>query len=361
MAHELIRILSAVALTPWAMREDRLCEIVAVLCDRHASGPLEEDEVARRLALEPDSPVDRVAGELDITTQMAALPGGAATPIPQHQLQGFDAPDKFAEGQLDAAGRPRRNAPGSVAVVPLLGVISNRIHQVNRISGPGGTSAEGFARQVRQAAAKPEVKAIVLDVDSPGGTVDGVAEAADAVFEARQTKHVVAVANAHMHSAAYWIASQADEVVATPTGDLGSIGVRTAHVDQSGMLEQEGIKVTTVSAGKFKGELLPFGPPSKEALEHLQERVNDAFTQFTDQVARGRGVEPSEVREGFGQGRSLMAKRAVRAGLADRIATMDQVLERLGVGAQPAAGGDGAKAQLAERRLALRRMALPRR
>jgi signal peptide peptidase SppA len=132
-----------------------------------------------------------------------------------------------------------------------------------------------------------------------------------------------------MASAAYWLASQADEIVSIPSGNVGSIGVFSAHQDLSAALEKEGIKVTLIKAGKFKVEGNPFEPLSDEARAQIQTRVDDAYSQFTKDVARGRGVKPSDVRGGYGEGRALPAKEAKAVGLIDRIATMDEVLGKL--------------------------------
>jgi signal peptide peptidase SppA len=176
------------------------------------------------------------------------------------------------------------------------------------------------------------VTAIVLDVDSPGGTVNGVSEAADAVFQARQQKPVVALANGYMASAAYWIASQATELSALPSllePSIGSIGVYTVHQDLSAALEKAGVKPTIISAGKYKTEGNPFEPLSDERRAILQASIDKAYAQFVAAVARGRGVDESIVRDGYGEGRALASADARRAGLVDRLATMDDTLARL--------------------------------
>lgn len=230
-----------------------------------------------------------------------------------------------------AEQRRERNAaqPGAVAVLPLLGIISNRIHQVQDISGPGGTSTEGFARMFRQAVNEPAIGAIVIDVDSPGGSVYGVAELADEIYAARGKKKVVAVANSLAASAAYWIASAAEEFVVTPGGEAGSIGVYTAHEDWSKFLDAKGIKTTLVSAGQFKTEGNPYEPLSDEAVTAIQGRVNEYYDMFVKAVAKYRGVKPGDVRDGYGQARVVGAKEAVALNMADRIETLDETIIRL--------------------------------
>jgi signal peptide peptidase SppA len=235
-----------------------------------------------------------------------------------------NAPQATAERRAADAARP-----AAVAVLPLFGVVSHRIHQVQNISGPGGTSTEGFSRRFRQALEDPAVGAIVIDVDSPGGSVYGVAELAAQIYEARGKKKVVAVANSLAASAAYWIAAAAEELVITPAGEVGSIGVYTAHEDWSKALELKGIKPSLISAGKYKTEGNPYEPLADEARAAIQKRVDEYYDMFTKAVAKYRGATPSDVREGYGQGRVVGAKEALALNMADRIETLDDTLARL--------------------------------
>jgi signal peptide peptidase SppA len=194
-----------------------------------------------------------------------------------------------------------------------------------------GTSLTGLAAQVRRAAADADVASIVLDIDSPGGTVSGTPEAAAAVREAAAQKPVVAIANTLAASAAYWIGSQASEFVMTPSADVGSIGAMILHQDVSGMLEQWGIRMTTIRSEQspLKNETHPFAPLSEEAQAFLQQRANEAGADFIKAVASGRRVSQTKVREDFGQGRVFGAREAVERGMADRVATLDDVVASL--------------------------------
>lgn len=216
---------------------------------------------------------------------------------------------------------------GAIAVLPLRGVIAHRAGSLDESSG--GASVERFTSMFRQAMSNDAVGTIVIDVDSPGGTVAGVQEIAAEMQAAKGRKPVVAVANSLMASAAYWIAAQADEIVSIPSGTVGSIGVFTAHQDLSAALEQEGVKVTLISAGKFKTEGNPFEPLSDEAKAVIQARVDEAYGNFVKAVAKGRGVAVADVRNGYGQGRALPAKDALAAGMIDRIGTLDDTIARL--------------------------------
>jgi signal peptide peptidase SppA len=238
-----------------------------------------------------------------------------------------------------------------VAVIPVYGVISQRMNLFQEISG--GTSAELIARDIRAAANDPEVSAILLDVDSPGGSVYGIAELGDVIYQARQQKPVVAIANSLMASAAYWIGSQASEVVVTPGGEAGSIGVITAHEDYSPLIEDRKLPaVELIYAGQYKAEGNPYQPLDDEARAAIQARVDEYYAMFVDAVARGRGVPAQAVREGFGQGRVLGAQGAVDAGLVDRIATFDDVLGEL---VQSGGGAEAGMNRRRKRALAARR------
>lgn len=223
--------------------------------------------------------------------------------------------------------KPDQQIMGDVAVLPLFGVIFPRANMMTEFSG--GTSAERFGQVFRGVMADPGVGAVVLDVDSPGGAVTGVDELSSIIYGARGTKPVIAVANHLAASAAYWIATAADELVVTPSAEVGSIGVFAAHEDVSKALEMQGVKSTLISAGKFKTEANPYEPLAEEARAAIQSRVDEFYNMFTKAVARNRGAAVADVRSGFGEGRVVGAKQAVSLGMADRVATMEQVLTDL--------------------------------
>jgi signal peptide peptidase SppA len=151
---------------------------------------------------------------------------------------------------------------GLIAVLPMYGVIAQRFDMM--MAYCGGTSTEAFADAFDAAMADPNVSAIVIDCDSPGGSVQGTPELAKRIMNARgKGKQIVAVSNGCMASAAYWICSAADEVVASPSAEVGSIGVFCVHVDQSAMNEMVGLKYTLIKAGDHKAEMNPWEPLSR--------------------------------------------------------------------------------------------------
>jgi signal peptide peptidase SppA len=173
------------------------------------------------------------------------------------------------------------------------------------------------------------VSAIIIDVDSPGGQASGIAELSRQIYEARGKKPIVAVANHFMASAAYWIASAADEIVVTPSGEVGSIGVFTVHEDIHEALAQEGVKVSIIKEGRYKAEGNPYEPLTAEARDAIQARVREVYDAFVDAVARNRGVDAAAVRNGFGEGRMVSAYQAVTLGMADQVGTLDETIARL--------------------------------
>jgi ClpP class serine protease len=172
------------------------------------------------------------------------------------------------------------------------------------------------------------------------------------IHDARGTKPIVAQVNATAASAAYWIASAADETAVTPSARVGSVGVIWSHQDASKAMKKEGVKTTLITAkdSPYKSEGHPFGPLGDEAAAHVQREVDEAGARFVKAVARNRNVSQGHVRDNFGKGRMLDADRAVAAGMADHVATMHQTLQRFGAGLYPSAPAPaGRRAFAAER------------
>lgn len=213
---------------------------------------------------------------------------------------------------------------GKLALIPVHGTICQKMNLFTEFSG--GTSTERIGRLLDAAVADPDVGTVVMNVDSPGGSVFGVPELARKVFDARSRKRIVAFVDPLMASAAYWIGSAAHEIVMTPSGYAGSIGVYTLHVDYSRALDTEGVKPTFISAGKYKVDGNPYEPMSETFLKDTQADIDWWYTQFVGDVARNRGTTPDAVRKGFGEGRVENAGSAIGAGLVDRIATWNQLL-----------------------------------
>jgi signal peptide peptidase SppA len=275
------------------------------------------------------------------------------TQLLQHAAAGNKFTAEEVQARIGAGPRVTPKTPGMVALIPIYGIVAHRMNMVNDISGPGGTSIEKLTSTFRQALNDDNVKAIVFDVDSPGGSVDGVPELAAEIYSARGKKKTVAVANTMAASAAYWLASAADELIVTPSGAVGSIGVWGAHEDYSKALEQEGVKVTLISAGKYKVEGNPYEPLSEEGRAALQADVDNFYSMFVNAVAKNRGIARAAVADGYGQGRMVMASLALKQEMVDGVATLDETLARFGVSSSTKRMSASAANDLRERELAL--------
>jgi signal peptide peptidase SppA len=268
-------IIRAVLNTPWAILPEKLAAIEAFLTLRAAGGQVSAEEIGAATNGRKTSTMQRV---------------------------------------------------GATALIPIYGTIHQHAGLISEYSG--GTATDTVTARLREALQDPAVGSIVMDIDSPGGSVAGVDELATELFRARGQKPILAVANSLMASAAYWIGSQADEVWITPGGEAGSIGVYAAHQDVSGALEKGGYKVSLVSAGKYKTEGNEFEALTDEGRAALQGRVEAYYQMFVAAVSRGRGKAESTVRNGFGEGRVLGATASVDAHLADRVGTLDEAVAR---------------------------------
>ncbi len=225
------------------------------------------------------------------------------------------------------ARRMTGTAQRNIAVLPVLGTLAKRMDLLSESSG--GTSTDRLGQEFDRLVADESISAIVLDVDSPGGEAYGVQELSDRIYAARGRKPIVAVANPEAASAAYYIASAADSISVTPSGMVGSVGVVAVHTDLSQLNEAMGVKITYISAGDYKTEGNPDQPLADESLAYYQEQVNGIYQQFVADVARNRGIKPADVRANYGQGRMLRAADAKRAGMADRVETLEAAIERL--------------------------------
>jgi ClpP class serine protease len=241
-------------------------------------------------------------------------------------------------------------ARDGAAVVPLFGVIAPRASLLD--SSAGGTALDGFMRDLRVAQASQAIERIVMVVDSPGGTVSGLAEAAEAIRAS--AKPITAFVTGQAASAAYWLASSASRIVAERAAVVGNIGVVISQSRQVGPDQ----------SGRIVREVVSSGAPNKrpdadteEGRAALQAMVDAAEAVFVADVAKGRGVTPATVRNEYGRGAMLIASDALKAGMIDEIGTLEGVLARNTRRAGSTTPGRSralAAAQLDMRRLAAR-------
>lgn len=232
---------------------------------------------------------------------------------------------------IEGAASPRRDSRsrgGAVAVIPVQGPIRQHGGGLFEMLF-GGASTDQLADDFRSAMADEEVRAVLLDIDSPGGSVFGVSELANEIYKARgKGKPIYALANGTAASAAYWIGAAADEFYVTPSGLAGSIGVFAVHHDISEMAAKDGVKPTIISAGKYKTEGNEFEPLSDDAHGAIQARIDEYYDLFISDIAKFRGTTEAKVRNGYGEGRALTAKAALSAGLVDKVMSYQAALAK---------------------------------
>jgi signal peptide peptidase SppA len=211
-----------------------------------------------------------------------------------------------------------------VAVIPLRGTITPDDPFAAYF---GETSLVDFNANFAKAQADASVKSIVINAYTPGGYVYGVESAANTIYAARGKKPVYAFTDTLAASAGYWLISGASKIIlGSETAEVGSIGVYLAHFDYSGYLDKQGIKVTEVTAGEFKGIGSPYSALSKEDEKLLQADVNYVYTRFVNAVARNRGMAVSDVLKSA-NGLTFYGTDAVKLGLADSIMTLQEVIQ----------------------------------
>lgn len=214
-----------------------------------------------------------------------------------------------------------------IAVIPIQGTISKRMNIFSSFSG--GTSSQVAAKQVLDALEDPAIKAILLDIDSPGGMVDGTPALADAIYEGRTRKPIVAFCDGMATSGAYWIACAAHEVIATGTAQIGHIGVIVTHTFSLVQDHQVGLQKTVFTGGRLKAargssdQML-----NSDGRAEIQGQVDQIYSMFVEAVARNRGVSLETAYGSMAEGRIFIGTKAVEAGLADSIGEKSAALAR---------------------------------
>ncbi|WP_341821624.1 S49 family peptidase [Wolbachia endosymbiont (group B) of Idaea biselata] len=203
------------------------------------------------------------------------------------------------------------------AIIAIHGILTKKPGAFDEMLGM--TSYEQIEEQIKQALADSSIETILLDIDSPGGEVNGIFDLADFIYSARAKKRIVAIANDDAYSAAYAIASSAEKVFVSRTSGVGSIGVIASHIDQSGFDEKQGIKYTTVFAGSRKNDLNPHEPMTSESLESLQKEVDRLYEMFVQLIARNRGLSIEKIRST--EAGLYFGEKAIEIGLADGVTT----------------------------------------
>lgn len=240
-------------------------------------------------------------------------------------LKGKVPDEAIRSAQLQQQGRRTERT----AVVPIEGPIMKVPAALNELAALLGiASPRAIAEQVRAAAQDEDVSQIMLLVDSPGGSVSGLTEAVDAVFNARESKPIVAQVDGVAASAAYMIASQAHEIRLGRGDMLGSIGTRLQLFDLSRMFENEGIESVVIDTGEFKSAGALGTQITERQREDFQRIVDRFFSDFVQAVMRGRGMTEAQVME-VADGRLFVGSEATENGLADSVMPFEETVAAL--------------------------------
>lgn len=227
-------------------------------------------------------------------------------------------------------GRPLENTydvenRDGVAVLHVVGPLFRYANMFTALSG--ATSYDLLARDFAKAVDDPNIRSIVLNIDSPGGEAAGVSEFADQIASARGIKPIVAYVDGSAASAAYWIASAADEIVANDMAVIGSIGVVASVDDTRERDAKAGVKRYEIVSAQSPDKRLDVATDDGRA--KIQALVNSLADIFIDKVAQNRGVDREAVLKNYGQGGVLVGQAAVGAGLADRLGSFEGVIAKL--------------------------------
>lgn len=206
---------------------------------------------------------------------------------------------------------------GPVGHIAVEGALVNKGTWVGKNCGI--TSYEGLAIQIRDCVQDDSIKAVVFEIDSFGGEVDGCFACAEEVYRLSQAKPTFAILTDHACSAAYLIACACRTILIPPTGIAGSIGVITLHADYSGQLEQDGVKVTVLRAGEKKARPTPFEAMSDEDFQEAVAELEEMRREFAATVARYRGGRISEAACLETEAATYRGQKAVDAGLCDAV------------------------------------------
>ncbi len=215
------------------------------------------------------------------------------------------------------------------AIIQVEGIIAKHSRMVNGESQPRGTAIEGLNEQLDEAMADRQIQSILLHIESPGGSIDGLPDFAGKVYEASFVKPVIAFIDDMGASAAYWIASQANAIYATQAADVGSIGVYTLYMDSSAWAEKKGLKFHILRSGANKGVGEMGIAISEENLAAIQERINTYYEIFLGAVLRGRaaaGLSERSLRV-LADGRTFVGRMAMQNNLIDGVGTFAEVMQ----------------------------------
>lgn len=232
--------------------------------------------------------------------------------------------------KLEASRKQKENdalyaVEDGIAIIPVVGPLTKRSSFWSWLFG--ASSYEDIRTAFDGAMNDQEVRGIVLDIDSPGGVVNGTDALSEVIYRAREEKPVVAYANGLMASAAYWIGSAAEAVIGSKTAEVGSIGVLMVHQDFSRLEDRIGVKTTYLTAGKYKALGNDAEPLSQQARDTFQAELDKIYSIFVSTVARNRDASVDDVNTDMADGRIFIGDDAAAAGLIDSVGSMENAVE----------------------------------
>lgn len=263
-------------------------------------------------------------------TMRAVIESWAGLP---HAMPRLSPAEQEAAVLAAQADRPSQvyTSPSSIAVINMFGIIAPRTSMIEM--SQEGCPLDMWSAKYRRALSDPDIGAIAVNSDGPGGSVFQVQETGDLIYGTRGQKPVVCVVTGMSASATFWINSQFPELVASPSSQLGSIGVLMRHEDISKMAEDAGVKMTYISSprGGNKAEGNPFTPLSDETEEYYNAQCDEYYSSFLAALARGRSVKARTIDQDWGRGRMVGAQTALKLGMVDRISTLQAEIDKLAI------------------------------
>jgi signal peptide peptidase SppA len=236
-------------------------------------------------------------------------------------INSFDERDPDSGSGRDEY-REFQTAGGTIAVIPVHGILGKHLSSME--TACGGCSLDTLQNQLRTAFS-PRISRVLLDINSPGGTVTGTPETAALIRELAAVKPVWAFTDADACSGALWLASQCNEFYASESAEVGSCGVRMVLLDITEQLKDEGVKVNAIYSGKYKMLGASFKSLEPEEREMLQAESNRIHAQFQSAVQSVRNVD-----EHYLQGQVFRGEEAAGIGMTSGVlADLDEVLFRL--------------------------------
>lgn len=254
---------------------------------------------------------------------------GVALPARARVLEELLTAAPGLEGAVKAYGPGEANgtAPGPIRVIPMFGLLMQHPSWASYYGL--ATSVDQVQAEIRRCVADPQCSGVALRIYSPGGNVHGVKVLADYIRSVRDQKPIWAHADSMANSAAYWIMASCSRASCTPMGEVGAIGAFTIHTSYKGMDEALGIKRTIVKAGKMKALTTELEDLTEDARTNLQAKVEAAYEEFAQAVAKGRGVSLKQVQGGMGEGAVVEAKEALSMKMIDEVVSFADTLEKL--------------------------------